>query len=199
MRSEHLRHCLIRKPLKASLAMPVLLAMRCCRQPGPRQPLCPTLVTGWKLRSLLPLCFIAFVSCSCPPGPKEPERPSFILGWDHFAYERPKSEAEFVLSKGESTDNGKIGIEVVDILPPVDRCGEYGSYSVFPRVELRFYKPSDRKVLCQQTWIPGSILVGGGADCGNASLGFSNLVISDINTREKWVHLRLRGALANAE
>ena len=135
------------------------------------------------------LLFVA--GCFCPPERKQPERPSVVVGWDHFSAGRPDSEAEFVLNKGESTDNGTIGIEVVDILPPVDRCAEIGSYSTYPRVELQFYRPSDRKVLCQETWIPGSTLLG---DC-REPIGFGNLVIKDINTKEKWVHLKLRSPL----
>jgi hypothetical protein len=145
------------------------------------------------LLTFIASCLLFAAGCFCPPERKQPERPSVVVGWDHFSADRPDSEAEFVLNKGESTDNGTIGIEVVDILPPVDRCAEIGSYSTYPRVELQFYRPSDRKVLCQDTWIQGSIHIGGNGDCEGQPMGFDNLVVSHINTSEKWVHLTLRG------
>jgi hypothetical protein len=94
----------------------------------------------------------------------------------------------FVMNKGESIDNGLLGVKVIDVLPKECKC--MSCEPTYPRVKIAFYRPSDNKILCE------------GEFQGNASLeimaksdpemGISHIGINAINTKENWVSFDLR-------
>lgn len=131
----------------------------------------------------------SFLSFSCCPAViNEPRRPEGTLGWKDDFSGGAHSIGILVLSKGESSDNGTIGVTVVDLLAP-DPCAEPGTYNGSPKALLHFFRPSDQKILCDVT------LVGDNKNsflhC-DSSIGISTIAVNAINVKEKWVFFDLR-------
>src|SRR5262252_6796260 len=60
---------------------------------------------------------VVLLSSSCCSDMRqlnEPERPSKVRGWDELRDGDTVIKGIFLLNKGESTDNGKIGIRLVE-------------------------------------------------------------------------------------
>lgn len=96
---------------------------------------------------------------------------------------------KLVLSKGQSSDNGKIGVTVVDIIPP-DRCAEPGSYRGSSRVVLRFFDAADSQVICENTFAGEGGHNIGSDGCGS-SLDLSGVNTYGVNTKDGWVYFEL--------
>ena len=121
-----------------------------------------------------------------------PTRPSIQSSWTESHHYGFTSVGQFVLNRGESIDNGKLGIRVVDFVP--QKCRSFfAEYPEPPRVVLEFFTPGDRQVLCTVT------LDGPNANtsidreemCGSKT-GFSVVGISGLNARDGWVSFDLR-------
>jgi hypothetical protein len=82
-------------------------------------------------------------ACSCPePKIEHQPYPDKVAGWKESASESGfKILAHLVLKKGEESDNGKIGVKLVDIFPP-EKCAEPLSYYGQVRVVFQFYNVS---------------------------------------------------------
>ncbi len=114
------------------------------------------------------LLFTLMTGC-CSTHHNEPSYPSrAFLGWKEFAQaDSLQSHGVFVLKKGESTDNGKIQVKVIDIIPN-DPCDPHGR-TYFARVELQLTRLSDQKILCSDSYEESST---GFFDCGNQIVEF---------------------------
>ena len=99
---------------------------------------------------------------------------------------------QFFLSRGESTDNGKLGIRVVDFIP--SKCRSvFAEYPDPPRVVLEFYRASHKQVLCRVT-LDGPIAnfsIDREEMCGNRT-GFSVVGINGLNAHDGWVAFDLK-------
>jgi hypothetical protein len=130
-------------------------------------------------------------SCCIVPQKRhpQPKRPDNVRGWKEAEFNGVHSVAELSLKKSESSDNGIIGVEVVEIISP-DRCAEPNSYLGSPRVVLKFYRPSDRMKLCEATLIEG----GSGLDSPTCDrhFGIAVIHINAINVDDGWVWFDLR-------
>lgn len=131
------------------------------------------------------------VSCCILPQKRhpQPKRPDNVRGWKEAEFSGVQSVAELFLKRGGSSDNGDIGVEVIDVISR-DRCAEPNSYRGSPRAVLKFYRPSDGMKLCQGTFIEG----GSGLDSPTCDQGFGIAVIyvNAINADEGWVWFDLR-------
>lgn len=133
-----------------------------------------------------------YAGCCSPQERTQPARPAKVAGWKDVSVNGAHSIGEFVLGQGESTDNGELGVKVVDIIPP-KACSE--GYAAMPKVMLSFYRPSDGKVLCDE-----AIFTEGGTSMGNGppyphckpDVGLSAISVNAINTQDKWVWFDLR-------
>jgi hypothetical protein len=98
-----------------------------------------------------------------------------------------------VLKKGESSDNGKVGVRVVDIVAG-DPCASYGTLKSLTSVKLQFYQPSPQRVICEDTFNSGSGASLLAEPCGQriADFGISAISINAINATEGWVWFDLR-------
>ncbi len=151
----------------------------------------------WGLRMIVlvtifsTLFYGVMASCCISPQKRhpEPKRPDSVRGWRDAEFSGVHSIAELVLKKGESSDNGSLGVQVVDIIAP-DRCAEPNSYLGSPRVIVRFFRPSDRMKLCEATLIEG----GSGLDSPTCDkeFGVTVIYINAINTKEGWLWFELR-------
>ena len=91
-----------------------------------------------------------------------------------------------VLKKGESTDNGKIGVRVIDIVEG-DACAHF-AFSKSRKAVIEFFAPKDNRIICQVTLLEHST---GTLDCPD-ELGISAYGVQAINTRDRWVLFDLR-------
>jgi hypothetical protein len=137
------------------------------------------------------LLFTLMTGC-CVGHHNEPSYPSkAVLGWKEFAQTGSvQTHGVFVLKKGESTDNGKIQVKVIDIIPN-DSCDSNGRNN-FAKVELQLFRLSDQKILCSDSYAESST---GIFNCGNqiVEFGISGYRMNTINLTEGWVFFELWG------
>jgi hypothetical protein len=137
-------------------------------------------------------------ACCFPEKRIEPSHPGKVSGWltDKQRlkfYEEQKfwSRGNFVLRKNEATDDGKIRIKLIDLIPP-DPCAEGGSFQRQARVTLQFIRMSDQRSLCEETFPEdGASTVY--SKCGNSldEFGIDVVGVYDINLKEGWAFIRL--------
>jgi hypothetical protein len=122
----------------------------------------------------------------------EPARPDKVRGWKEIRDGTVVSIGMFVMKKGESSDNGELGVKVIDIIAPTP-CSD--GYAGMAKVVLSFYRPSDKKVLCDE-----AIFTEGGTSMGTGppyphctpEVGLSAISVNWINTKDGWVWFDLR-------
>ena len=139
---------------------------------------------------LLLILLLIFASCGpCMEPPHQPTRPSSVEGWKDV-YDQSSGvryRALLLLRKGESSDNGKCGVKVADILEAKPCCGDPGP-DCYRRARIQFYNPADGRVLCE---VESQSLGNSVIRCGDA-LGVSVIGMGAINTAEGWVVFDLR-------
>jgi len=100
---------------------------------------------------LLLISLLIFASCGpCMQPPPQPARPSNVEGWKDV-YDKSSGvryRAVLLLKKGETSDNGKFGVRVVDILEAKPCCGDPGP-DCYRRARVQFYNPASGLVLCE--------------------------------------------------
>jgi hypothetical protein len=127
--------------------------------------------------------------CMLPQKRPQPNPPDNVRGWKEVEFSGVHSVAELLLKKGGASDNGSIGVEVLDIIPP-DRCAETNSYLGRARAVLKFYRPSDRMKLCEATFIQGGSRLD--SPTCDRDLGMAVIYINAINADEGWLWFDLR-------
>ncbi len=147
---------------------------------------------------LLVLIGLTCSGCVCHPSlyknvPADtPTRPNIKSSWTESHDYGFTSVGQFLLNRGESIDNGKLGIRVVDFIP--SKCRSlFAEYPDPPKVVLEFYRPSDKHVLCTVT-LDGPIAnssIDREEMCGNKT-GFSVVGINGLNAHDGWVSFDLR-------
>jgi hypothetical protein len=117
-----------------------------------------------------------------------PERVENPSGWKPFRVGGGISfVGQFVLRKGESTDNGELGVKVMDIMPgPPAPPATTSMESDGSKAVLRFYRVSDRSVICDFTSEASSTSYDTRYICGG-KLPFTNLEVRGIDSEEGWV------------
>lgn len=124
----------------------------------------------------------------------EPAYPQNVYGWKERRERGVRIRGEFVLKKGTSTDNGKIQVKIIDLIPP-DPCAEAGAFQGQTRARIQFVRLSDNKVLLDDLFAAsgtGTLSTADGADLYE-EFGVSIIYIYDINLKDGWVHFELRG------
>jgi hypothetical protein len=116
-----------------------------------------------------------------------------VEGWKNHEKNGIKMRGRFVLKKNEATDNGKIQISVLEILPP-ERCVEGGSFPARARVKLQFLRLTDQKILCSDVFPEnGGVTVS--SVCGDSldEFGIFGVGVRAINIKDRWVLFELDG------
>jgi hypothetical protein len=114
----------------------------------------------------------------------QPRRLSDPNGWQEAALGGGiKLMGQFVLRKGESTENGKIGIKLLNI---TSKDCPFATICLAPQAKatLRFYKPVDGSIICEPTLESDDTSYK--ADLVCSGLPFTYLEVREINTREDW-------------
>jgi hypothetical protein len=121
----------------------------------------------------------------------QPKYPKKVRGWVDDPYNRRLFQGPFVLRKGESTENGQLGVRVADILAP--KCStRFAESPERAQVILQFYDPSSKQVLCEATLAENS---NASIDREGICLGKVDVMVvgtAGVNTDEKWAVFDLR-------
>jgi len=121
-----------------------------------------------------------------------PTRPNAKSSWTERHDSGFTSVGQFVLNRGESIDNGKLGIRVIDFKS--SKCPSlFAEYPDPPKVVLEFFRPTDKQVLCTVT-LDGPIAnssIDREQMCGDKT-GFSVVGINGLNAHDGWVSFDLR-------
>src|ERR1051325_2009637 len=100
---------------------------------------------------LTEIVLCTFMFGCCINHHKEPAYPNdVVLGWKEPAREGVPKRGVFILRKGEAIDNGKIQVQVTDIIAN-DPCDPHGATSL-ARATVQFIRLSDQHVLCSDLW-----------------------------------------------
>jgi hypothetical protein len=137
--------------------------------------------------------FASLIRGCCSAKLPEPTHPGPVAGWKDSHEGGVHTVGMLVLKKGESSDNGKVGVKVVDI-NAADPCAEYGSLQSLPRVKMQFYQAPQQKAICEELLTAGSSTSLIAGPCGEkiADLGVTTISVNAINTTEGWVWFELR-------
>jgi hypothetical protein len=142
--------------------------------------------------SLMVLLVCASLSACGPclrPPPPQPARPFKIDGWNktHDKEAGVTYCAVLVLKKGESSDNGRIGVRVTSILEGDACCGDPAP-RCNRRANVQFFRPQDNRLLCEME-VPdnSNSTIPCAEEVGSQVIG-----VWGINTQEGWVLLDLR-------
>ncbi len=133
-------------------------------------------------------------SSCCSNDPRsEPAYPQSVSGWKERDERGLRILGDFVLKKGETTDNGKIQVKVISLILP-DSCAETGSFQRQARARIQFVRLSDNKVLYDDIFVErGTRALSTVKDNVNLDeFGISVIYIYDINFKEGWVYFELR-------
>ena len=147
------------------------------------------------------ILFLAFVmlglstaSCCSHEHRVEPTYPQSVSGWKERKEHGVRVLGDFALKKGASTDNGKIQVKIIDLIPP-DPCAEASAFQSQARARIQFVRLSDNKVLLDDLFVErGSMTLStaSGADLYE-EFGIYVMYIYDINLKDSWVYFELRG------
>jgi hypothetical protein len=135
---------------------------------------------------------VSMQGCCFPPR-KEPPVPQDVVGWKDYQEGTTRYRGRFLLRKGESTDNGKVRIKVLELVPP-DCMSDAGSYERLARVKLQFSSVSDPKLACSVEFNEN----GGGnlfPECAVISNAWdiSSVYVAAINLKDGWVFFIVDG------
>lgn len=119
---------------------------------------------------------------------KQPERPGHVSGWAKPPGDKNNFVGYLLLNKGESTDNGEIGVRLVDIRPKECEC--FTCEPTYPRVIIELFRASDGKVLCRDTYRQGVARLGVGDNC-EPDMTVKLISVTAINSKEKWATIGL--------
>lgn len=127
-----------------------------------------------------------FSGCYCRmKSNPEPSYPQHITGWKYYEKDGVGIMGELILKKGESTNNGKVEIKIVDIIPE-NLCAEPMVDEGKRRVKIQFKRMSDNKVVCEGTF-PGR-------SCSDNELDefrIFSVGTRGISIKDQWAHIIL--------
>src|SRR5882724_12214273 len=111
-----------------------------------------------------------------------PSRPSSARGWEKTEVGSISVKGEFVLNKGEATDNGHVGLKVTDIYP-----AKYHFLDApdLPKAQVQFFKVPDQTVICEGVFTRGGNRLDLPDLCKN-DLEWNVIYIRDVNYDEGW-------------
>jgi hypothetical protein len=118
----------------------------------------------------------------------KPTRPASVHGWQKYETESLTIKGQFVLSKGESTDNGHVGIRVVDIYAAKYHLLDSPE---LPRAKVQFFRVPDQTIICEGIFERGGNRLDLPDLCKD-NLAWTVIYINGINHSESWVFFDLR-------
>jgi hypothetical protein len=105
------------------------------------------------MRAFLIVMFVVYGllrGCCSETARVEPPYRTEVSGWNERHEKGVSSLGTFVLKKGQTTDNGKLQVKLVDVIPG-DSCAEAGTTISRARATLQFVRLPEQKVLCEDS------------------------------------------------
>lgn len=124
----------------------------------------------------------------CRSLDSNPSRPNQVRGWQEFGSGPTKSIGEFVLKKGESTDNHIVGVQLVDTVKGRS-CS--GTETTGPSALVRFFRVSDQQTLLEIQLTAGNTRLINFNRPLVEEYGLDTIFIRGINTQDSWVWFEL--------
>lgn len=139
------------------------------------------------LRLVLLLFAMFLFSGCCDKKITEPERPTNARGWKEYPIGSITIKGDFILQKGETTDNGKVGIRLVELYPA--EC-QIARITQLPYAKIQFYKVYDNSIICEGVFHLGSDSLDSSDVCSN-KLEWNTIYMRSINFKEEWAAFHL--------
>ena len=141
-------------------------------------------------RRLCLMLIAALTSSYCAFGTEitDPIRPQAVHGWRSYETGSITVKGEFVLNKGESTNDGNVGIQITDVIPVKYYLLDSAK---LPKARLRFFRVKDQTTICEVEFTRGGNGLTRPEFCGG-QLPWDTIYIRDVNAREGWVFFDLR-------
>lgn len=150
------------------------------------------------MKTILFLVFVmlssSMSSCCFNKHRNEPTYPQSVSGWKERKEQGVKIKGDFVLKKGNSTDNGMIKVKIMDLIPP-DPCAEMGAFQRQARARIQFVRLPDNIVLLDELYAEKGSMTLPTIDEADfyEEFGIYVIYIHDINLKDEWVYFELRG------
>lgn len=143
------------------------------------------------LRLVLLLFVMVLSNGCCDKEIIEPERPTNIQGWKSYPLGSITIYGRFILQKGESTDNGKVGIRLVELYPAKCRIAQI---TQIPSAKMQIYNVSDNSILCERRFVLFANRLDILDTCSEKLKGleWDVIYIESINFKEGWAAFELR-------
>jgi len=126
------------------------------------------------------------IACLCLQKEGQPEKPASVGGWQEKRFDSGVEVwGELLLKRGESSDNGKVGVKVTEVLHG-DPCAHPGWIQA-KKVTLQFFRPSDHHVFCEETFMQG---MSSSVKCWSEA-NISAVQITTVNSKEGWAVITL--------
>ena len=120
----------------------------------------------------------------------QPQPPEHVRGWKDERVGNSIFIGEFILKKGESADNGHVGVKLVDIEHrPCESL--LSAEDSDPEIKLQFYDPRNKRVLCETPFISGGLWGFDAIRGCNKRLPITGMVVYKINSEDNWIHMAL--------
>lgn len=145
---------------------------------------------NWHRSKRLLLVFTVALTSSCAFDQTivNPTRPTTVHGWRPYEAGSTTVKAEFVLNKGESTNDGHVGIQIMDVFPVKYYLLDSAE---LPKAKVRFFRVKDQTTICEVVFTRGGNSLTRPEFCGG-QLPWDTIYIRDVNAREGWVFFDLR-------
>ncbi len=140
-----------------------------------------------KLSIFVIILLLITASGCCRRVDTNPSRPNQVRGWQEFQEENIKGVGEFVLNRGDSVNNGRVGVKLINTIQ-ARACR--GTESAGPSATVQFYRVSDKKIIWESDLPKGNTSF----ISFNPSLveyGLGTISIHEINTKEGWIWFEL--------
>jgi hypothetical protein len=138
----------------------------------------------------LPILGVLLSACCTPIHREEPLFPADATGWSKVESTTNAVEGNLVIKKGERSDNGKIGVSVIEIIPG-SACAEGGSQERQARVKLQFVRIPAGQILCEDVFPENGTIRLSATACESKLDGYGIRVIGvkGINLTQQWVNI----------
>jgi hypothetical protein len=133
---------------------------------------------------------LLMVGC-CKDAHFTPERPATVRGWHEFDRHGIHGIGEFLLTKGESVENGSFGVELVKTIVRMKCSDAFAENDIIPRAVLRFYKVPGRQTILELEVISGSTELLANYNFPVPEYGVDSVHVREINTKDEWIWFEL--------
>lgn len=133
--------------------------------------------------------FILDLGCCRMHQLDQPKLPDQVRGWQDMRSGNSTFINELIMKTGESSDNGVIGLRLIDIQHP--SCKSLLSMEDSdPKIQLQFFDATNKQVLCETQFISGGYWSIEATPC-NKRVPIDGMVIYKINSKDGWIHISL--------